>query len=347
MQYSFFDEGSRMEKLSELGDTLEQLNAIVSWGIFTPVLARAIPRTDNGKGGRPPMDNLLMFKTLVIKRLYNLSLDQTEYQINDRISFMRFLGLGLGDSIPDAKTIWVYEDLLSKSKAGKELFDMFFDAIAAKGYITRAGSIVDASFIEAPKRKNTKEQRETLKTGEVPEEWIDEKHPQKIMQRDIDATWTKKGNEAHFGYKDNVKVDLDSKLIVDITVTTASTNDVKGAENLFNEQDNVAYGDSAYPSLELPEGVENKFSERAYRNSPLTEEQKARNTEKAKLRCRAEHVFAGIVQMVGGTNIRCKNSERATFNISMMNLLYNMRRVLSLKSPTMNWCMRKKRLTRA
>ena len=330
MQISFFDETNRLEKLTELGDTLQQLNAIVNWHIFTAVLDKAIPRIDNGKGGRPPLDNLLMFKVLVIKRLYNLSFDQTEYQINDRISFMRFLGFGIGNSVPDAKTIWLYEDLLSKSEAGKKLFDLFFEAIAAKGYVTRAGSIVDASFIEAPKRKNTKEQREALKRGERPHEWCDSECPQKLIQRDTDATWTKKGNEAHFGYKDTVKVDLDSKLITDFRVTTASTNDAKAAEGIFNEQDNVAYGDSAYPNMGLPEGVVNMISEKGNRNHPLTEEQKLSNHQKAKHRCRVEHVFAGMVQMVGGTNIRCKNLNRATFNISMLNLLYNMRRVASL-----------------
>jgi len=330
MQISFFDESNRRQKLSQLGDCLEQLNAIVNWQIFVPVLDRAIPRTDNGKGGRPPFSNLLMFKILVIKRLFNLSLDQTEYQINDRISFMRFLGFGIEDRVPDAKTIWLYEDLLSKSEAGKEIFDLFFEAIAEKGYITKAGSIVDATFIEAPKRKNTKEQRETLKKGEIPEEWADPEHPQKLMQRDTDATWTMKGNEAHFGYKDNVKVDLDSKIIMDFRVTTASTNDVKAAEGIFNKDDKVAYGDAAYPSIELPEGVLNMISEKANRNHPMTEEQRLNNHQKAKLRCRVEHVFAGMVKMTGGTNIRCKNLSRATFSISMMNLLYNMRRVIIL-----------------
>jgi len=330
MQFSFFNESDRLEKLTKLGDTLQQLDAIVNWHIFTPVLDEAIPRIPNPKGGRPPLDNLLMFKVLVIKRLYNLSFEQTEYQINDRISFMRFLGFGIGDSVPDESTIWLYEDLLSKSESGKKLFDMFFKAIAEKGYITRAGSIVDASFIEAPKRKNTKEQRETLKKGEIPAEWDDAEHPQKLMQRDTDAAWTKKGNESHFGYKDNVKVDLDSKLITDYRVTPASTNDAKAAEGIFNEQDNVAYGDSAYPNMELPEGVENRICEKGNRNHPLTEEQKQNNHEKAKQRCRVEHVFAGMVQMVGGTNIRCKSGSRAEFNISMLNLLYNMRRVVSL-----------------
>lgn len=331
MQFSFFDESKRLDKLTELGDVLQQLNMLVNWQIFKPVLDRVFPRIKNPKGGRPPYDNLLMFKILIIKRLYNLSLDQTEYQINDRISFMRFLDFGIGNRVPDAKTIWLYEDALAKSEAGKELFDLFFEAIAAKGYITRTGSIVDASFIEAPKRKNTHKQREQVKQGEMPEEWADEEHPQKLLQRDTDATWTIKNGEAHFGYKDTVKVDLENKLITDYRVTTASANDFKAASGIFDRNDKVAYGDCAYPGLKLPEGVIDMICEKGTRCHPLNEEQKQLNHQKAKLRCRVEHVFAGMVQMVGGTNIRCKNMSRAVFNISMLNLVYNMRRVVSLE----------------
>jgi len=344
MQYSFFDQTKLLEKITKLGDTLEQLNAVVKWHIFTPVLDKAIPREKSEKGGRPPFPNLLMFKVLLIKRLYHLSHDQTEFQINDRISFRRFLDIDFNQTVPDAKTIWAYENMLSNSEIGKDLFERFFEELRKQGYVTREGSIVDASFMEAPRRRNTKEQREMLKKGEIPAEWEDAEHPQKIIQRDFDATWTKKGDEAHFEYKDNVKVDLDSKLIVEYNVTTASASDVKGAEGLFDENDKVAYGDAAYPSLELPEGVENMISEKANRNRPLTEEQKQSNHKKAKKRCRVEHVFAGMVQMCGGTSIRCKNEKRANFNISMLNLAYNMRRCLSLTNPTENWIKRKQRL---
>jgi IS5 family transposase len=243
---------------------------------------------------------------------------------------MRFFFFVLGNVVPDANTIWLYEELLSKSEVGKELFDKFFEEINKKGYVTRAGSIIDASFIEAPKRKNTKEQRESLKRGETPAEWDDPECPQKLRQRDTDATWTKKGNASYFGYKDHVKIDKDSKIITSFNVTTASISDTNGAESLLDESDKVVYADAAYPSLELPEGVENRISEKGARKHPLTEEQKNNNHNKAKIRCRVEHVFAGMVQMIGGTNIRCKNLVRATFNISMLNLLYNMRRVLSL-----------------
>ena len=99
MQYTFFDKTKRLEKITKMGDILELLNAIVNWQIFLPVLEKAIPRKKNEKGGRPPFDLLLMFKILIVKRLYNLSHDQTEYQINDRISFMRFLGMDFGSAV--------------------------------------------------------------------------------------------------------------------------------------------------------------------------------------------------------------------------------------------------------
>jgi IS5 family transposase len=260
---------------------------------------------------------------------------------------MRFLGLDITDRIPDAKTIWLYEEKLSNEQAGKKLFDVFFDELDKLGYITRSGSIVDASFIKAPKRKNTKEQREKLKNGEIPEEWDDPEHPQKLMQRDKDGAWVKKNEQTCFGYKDTVKVDADSKLITDYRVTSASVSDVKAAEGIFTPDDNIAYGDAAYPSLELPEGVADMFCEKAERNHPLTDEQKKNNKAKAKRRCRVEHVFGGMEQSVGGKTIRSKSGTRALFGISMLNLLYNMRRVLSLTAPTANWRARVKRTAAA
>lgn len=330
MQISIFDENNRIKKLEKINDALSKLDNVINWEIFRPILDEAIPREKNPKGGRPPYDNLLMYKTIAIKRLYNLSADETEYQINDRLSFMKFLHLGLGDTVPDAKTIWLYEEKLAKSGVGEKLFDMLNKQIEEAGYITRTGSIVDATFIEAPKRKNTKEQREKLKKGEIPEEWNDAEHPQKAMQRDLDATWTVKNDEAHFGYKDSVKVDAESKIIIDFNTTTASTNDKVAAEGLFDEKDHIAYGDCAYPSLELPENVENQICESPTKNHPLSTEQKERNHVKAKVRCRVEHVFAGMVQMVGGTTLRCKNLVRAKFNIATLNMLYNMRRFVFL-----------------
>jgi IS5 family transposase len=304
---------------------------MINWKIFRPILDEVIPRETGNKGGRPPYDNLLMFKILILKTLYNLSIDNIEYQITDRASFKRFLGLKVCSKIPDSRTIWLYEDLLSKSNAGKQLFDKFSEVISSNGYITKTGSIVDATFVEAPRRKNNKEQNEKLKEGNIPEEWVDKDHPQKLLQRDCDATWTKKGDKSYFGYKDHIKVDNESKLIIDYNISTASTNDLKGCEKLFNKDDRVAYGDKAYSHLKLPDGVLNMVYEKAERGHPLTEYQIESNRIKSKTRSRIEHIFGMMSKMFNGLTIRCKRLARATFNISLLNLLYNIRRFITLK----------------
>ncbi len=84
-----FDEDIRLAKLSELGDSLVKLNRVINWEMFRPLLEKATHKEKKGVGGRPPFDCVLMFKVLVLQRIYNLSDDQTEYQINDRMSFMR------------------------------------------------------------------------------------------------------------------------------------------------------------------------------------------------------------------------------------------------------------------
>ena len=105
-QPGFFDGDHRMKRLSDLGDQLEAFGSAVDFEIFRGDLVLALARSENGQGGRPPFDPVMMFKILVIQAANNLSDERTEFLINDRLSFMRFLGLGLSDRVPDARTIW-------------------------------------------------------------------------------------------------------------------------------------------------------------------------------------------------------------------------------------------------
>ena len=158
-QLSFWDESRRLDKLSELGDCLVRLQKAINWNLFLPTLKRVFRKTAKGPGGRPPYDYLMMFKILVLQRIYNLSDDQAEYQINDRMSFMRFLGLRIEDKVPDAKTIWAFRNTLSEAGVMRELFDLFQQQLRKEGLITREGTIVDATFVEAPVQHNSKEER--------------------------------------------------------------------------------------------------------------------------------------------------------------------------------------------
>ena len=150
-----------------------------------------------------------MFKILILQRYYNISDDNTEYAILDRLSFMRFLSLGINDKVPDAKSIWLFRDLLSKAGLVEVLFKLLDRQLSRDGIIVNAGKMVDASFVEVPIQWNSRDENEKIKEGEVPEDWFDEK----LRQKDTDARWTNHNGKNHFGNKNHVKADTESKLV--------------------------------------------------------------------------------------------------------------------------------------
>ena len=149
-QIGMFDGENRLEKLSKLGDTLEKLDRAIDWEMFRPLLNHAFKQVPKGAGDRPPYDYVMMFKILVLQRIYSLSDDQTEFMINDRISFMRFLGLWMSDSVPDAKTIWLFRDTLTRRNVIRELFTQFERKLEKADLIARTGKIIPATFVDAP-----------------------------------------------------------------------------------------------------------------------------------------------------------------------------------------------------
>ena len=128
-QAGFFDVEERLKELSAKGDALERLNPVVDFELFRADLERAVPRSDGSKGGRPPFDHVLMFKVLILQAMHALSDERTEFLIKDRLSFMRFLGLGLADAVPDANTIWTFREALKKVEAIDGLFRRFDEAL--------------------------------------------------------------------------------------------------------------------------------------------------------------------------------------------------------------------------
>jgi IS5 family transposase len=259
----------------------------------------------------------------------------TEYMINDRLSFQRFLGLTLGSKVPDAKTIWLFRDTLSKKGMDRQLFDFFNRVMEREGIITRTGSIVDASFVEVPRQRNTREENKTIKAGEIPEEWRRDtpEDRNKLSQKDTDARWAKKNEELHYGYKDHIKIDKDSKIIIEYTVTAASVHDSRAILVLVDEQDEVIYADSAYVGEELHEEIREvacnarlEIHEKGQRNNPLNEKQKASNTVKSRIRARVEHIFGFMENSMGGLFSRLIGITRNSFIIGIKNLAYNLSR---------------------
>jgi IS5 family transposase len=337
-QFGFFDESNRLQRLSSMGDPLVKIMQVINFEIFRPILDSVFKKEKKEKknlGGRPQLDLIMMFKILLLQQWYGIADDKTEYQINDRLSFQRFLGLSLGSRVPDAKTIWLFREQLVKSGEEKSLFALFTDQMERKGIITRSGSIVDASFVEAPKQRNSRDENERIKSGEVPEEWKKSQH--KLRQKDTDARWAKKNQENHYGYKNHVKMDKTSKLIVTYCVTDASVHDSREIVHLVEEQDQELYADSAYVGVELHEDIRKKntdiklkIHEKGYRNRPLTDEQKSSNREKSRVRARVEHVFGHMTKSMNGLIVRSIGICRARCSVGLQNLAYNMSRYQSL-----------------
>ncbi len=332
----FFDEDLRLSKLSKLGDPLEKLAQGIDFELFRDLLESRLQVAAKGKGGRRPYDYVLMFKILILQRYYNLSDHQTEYQICDRLSFMRFLGLTLADDVPDGKTVWHFRERLVELGLTEELFSLFLGRLEELGLVVHEGKIVDASFVEVPRQRNGKQDNEAIKGGRLPQGW--EHKPHMLRQKDVDARWAKKGSQTFYGYKNHAKCDAKSKLITGYAVTDASVHDSQPLLGLLDEQDErqPLYADSAYVGQELhkklaeDKKVELRICEKGHRNRPLTEGQKGANTDKSRTRVRVEHIFGFVENSMNGSFIRCIGLARAKAAIGLMNLTYNLFRKLQI-----------------
>lgn len=335
--YGFFDQDIRLSKLSALGDPLERLNEGVDFESFRELLENGLTKLAKGKGGRPPYDYVMMFKILILQRYYNLSDEQVEYQINDRMSFMRFLGLTIADDVPDSRTVWNFREQLTDLELIEPAFNLFLEELEFLGLVVNEGKIVDASFVEVPCQRNSREENKLVKNGEIPEDWKDQ--PRKLSQKDTDAKWTKKNNQNFFGYKNHVKTDSKSKIIQKYTVTTANVHDSQVLEELLDNHDKnqTLHADSAYTGEEQGKVIAdkelvNEVHEKGYKNNPLTDEQKANNNKKSKIRARVEHIFGFMENSMNGMEIRSVGLKRAEAIIGLSNLVYNMFRKIQLRA---------------
>jgi len=330
-----FDTQSRFAKLDRNGEPLKQLNALIDWEMFRPELSLLRENIDVSKGGRPPIDPVLKFKMLVLQSLYNLSDDSLEQQVLDRLSFMRFLGLGMGDDIPDAKTIWAFRERLKELGLTEKLFARFAEHLNQAGFDARRGQIVDASIVRVPVRRDSRENNDKLKRGEDVAEWSENTRAQK----DTDAKWTRKNGRQSFGYKNHIAPDVEHKLIRGYAVTPANVHDSNECESILSANaDPSVYADSAYMSEERLKRMSAPGSphlpcihEKGQAARPLTEEQKRANRARSTIRVRVEHVFGAQLQTAGNLIVRTIGLARAKVKIGLRNLAYNMTRFVILK----------------
>lgn len=348
----FFDFDDRLRRLSDLGDQLEAFDKAVDFEMFRSDLSVALGYASGLQGGRPPFDPVLMFKILVIQAANNLSDERAEFLINDRLSFMRFLGLTLSDRVPDARTIWLFRERLTRAEVIKPLFDRFDAALRASGYIAMSGQIIDATLVSAPKQRMTDEERKTVKEGRVPEEW--KKRPAKLRHKDRDARWTVKFKKAKekadgtkplvdiaiptYGYQNHVSIDAGFGFIRKWQATDAALYEGAVLRDGLLDKANTSrkvWADTAYRSKANEAFMEdNGFVSHVHRKKPkgkpMGEATRRANNLKSKVRSHVEHVFAEQKTRMG-LFIRTIGIARATTKIGLANLVYNIKRMICLQ----------------
>jgi IS5 family transposase len=279
----FFDEEMNYVRLSEIGIPLERILEVIDFEMFRIFLEKHLTKKERkSNAGAKPYDVVMMFKILILQRYYGLGDTQIEYQIIDRLSFKKFLGLESGDKVPDEKTVWLFRERITREGLVERVFEGFNRDLESKGLIMHEGKMVDASFTVAPRQRNTRKENKAIKEGRGDELWNDNPHMK--SHKDIDARWTKKNGETFYGYKNHAKVDTKSKFINKYVVTDASVHDSQPLGELLDESDagQDFNADSAYTGKDQEEVIDkyemiNKVNEKGYRNHPLTEQQKANN----------------------------------------------------------------------
>jgi len=281
---------------------------------------RAEVAPEQAKGGRPFYPVVMMIKCLLLAKWYGLSDPQLEEQLRDRLSFRRFVGLGLAEDTPDETTFVNFRKRLRDRGHGSTLFDGVLDQLRGKGLVLEAGSLVDATIVEqatgGPRKQDTR-------GGEAGE-----------STRDRCASFTKKHGRTYHGYKAHVNVSTD-RLVIDYVFDTAKVHDSQHIDQLIEGESAAVYADSAYMDQQRSEdfaeqGIHDGIVKRRVRGQvELTEAQQAHNRAASKVRALVEHPFAWMGQM-GYGKARYRGLRRNGLDFGLTALAYNIKRSLSL-----------------
>jgi transposase, IS5 family len=347
-QAGLFGLSEHLKRLSAHGDPLEELGRIIDFEAFRSTLLVALAYGDGTRGGRPPYDAVAMFKILILAAQNNVADARMEYLIRDRLSWLRFLGFDLGAATPDANTIRMFRERLTEAKAMTTLFDAFDQQLRKGGYIAMGGQIVDATLVAAPKQRNTKEEKDAIKAGKTAAEvWPDK--PAKAAQKDVNARWTVKFTKARastdgkpqtdiaipsFGYKNHIAIDRRFGFIRKAVVTHGARHDGSQLREVVTK-DNTAsdvWADTAYRSKDNEKWLKSqsrvsRIHRKKPKGKPKSEALRAANRIKSKIRATVEHVFAQEKAHMG-LFIRTIGLKRAEAKIMLVNLAYNMRRLI-------------------
>lgn len=323
----------RKAKLEGYVQTLAAMDELIDFSEMAGAVDAACPRADRSRGGRPPYPTEVLVRMVFLQGLYNLSDEQCEHQVLDRLSFQRFCRLEDALHIPDARTLWSFRQRLAQGGlGGKAIFETLSQQLQQHGLIPRGGQIVDASIVQAPITQANAKEREALNRGDAPEGWS----TKRLVHTDRDARWTIKHGKAFYGYKLHGNVDARYKLIRELRITPANADDGQQLPHILqptNTRERLladrGYDSQANRQVLQERGLQDGIARRAKPGQTARMRLNQRNRTINKTRARVEHVFASLAQQ-GGKCVRAMTLARNLLAITLQCAAYNARRLVWL-----------------
>lgn len=328
-----FVQEQRQAKLGGFIANLAAMDELIDFSAIAAEVDAACPRLDRSKGGRPPYASEVMVRLLFIQALYNLSDEDCEYQVLDRMSFQHFCRLDGALHIPDARTLWSFKQRLAKGGlGGRAVFDAVSLQLQQHGYIPRGGQIVDASIVQAPITQARSDERQALNEGRAPEGWS----AKRLRHTDRDARWTKKHGKSFYGYKLHANADARYKLIRRVKVTAANVDDGQTLKDVLDPANTRSrlladrgYDAQANRELLQAHQLSDGIARRAKPGQDRRQRLDARNKAIGRIRARGEHVFAGLEQL-GGKCVRAMTLASNELALLLKCAAYNAKRLVWL-----------------
>jgi transposase, IS5 family len=301
---------SIVRRRGKKGAWLERLDAALDW----PALERIVAGIYASRAGGLAYPLLTYAKLLLLQQWYGLSDEGLEAAVDDRLSFRRFAGIPLAESVPDHSSIWRFrEELAKRGLAERLLAERQLDA---KGLILRRGTLIDATILEAAVRPPAGD------AGEV-------------SGRDPQAGWTKKNGKSRFGYKAHVAADEGSGIVRKAVMTPADVHDSVEGDDLVQGDEQAVYADKAYDSEARRRGLRERgiaprIMYQARRNRPLKPWQVAFNKAVAPIRAGVERLFGTMKRAYGYRRVRYLGLARNAVQLQVICAAINLRRALAL-----------------
>jgi IS5 family transposase len=314
---------------------LDEVDRMVDWRPIEKILNRNYKKKASADG-RPAYPALPLFKMLLIQRWYNLSDPGLEEAVNDRISFLRFTGFSMENSIPDETTICRFRNELAKRDLFERLLDKINDQLQSRQLLVRSGAIVDAGLISSARRP--RKMIDMMPEDRKEEEGAVLSNHKLTYSDDVEAAWVRKGNQPHYGYKMHMATDA-AGFVLGGHVTAANMSDTGELTAILNglalQSDAAVLADKGYASAKNRDYLQDRgytdgIMSRASRGRSLTEDEKARNRSISKTRYVVEQTFGTLKRRYGLFRARYVGRLKTQGELLLCSIAFNLRKAATM-----------------